>query len=86
MPAAIPSRAFWVMISAVVELIDATLDVTNKYLFLILVTVTVHGVGVVTAPNSQMQGIQASFFLKGVAMTGAALLITQLGARRSERS
>jgi len=92
MPAAIPLRPFWVIISGVVELIGATLIVTNKYprlggwliaIFLIPVTITVHGVGMVTAPDAQMQGIQTSFFLKGVAMTGAALLITQLGVRRA---
>jgi uncharacterized membrane protein YphA (DoxX/SURF4 family) len=95
MPAAIPFRAFWVMISAVVELIGATLIVSNRAprlggwliaIFLVPVTITVHGVGMVTAPDQQMQGIQTSFFLKGVAMTGAALLITQLGVKRVERS
>jgi putative oxidoreductase len=95
MPAVIPFRAFWVMISAVVELIGATLIVTNKYprlggwliaIFLVPVTITVHGVGMVTAPDAQMRGIQTSFFLKGVAMTGTALLITQLGVRRPARS
>jgi putative oxidoreductase len=93
MPAVIPFRAFWVMISAVVELIGAALVLTNKYprlgawlivIFLIPVTITVHGVGMVTAPDEQMRGIQTSFFLKGVAMIGAALLITQVGVKRSE--
>ena len=93
MPAAVPFRTFWVMISAVVELIGATLIVTNKYprlggwliaVFLVPVTVTVHGVGMVTAPDAQMRAIQTSFFLKGVTMTGAALLITQLGIKRSQ--
>jgi len=90
MPAAIPFRAFWVVISAVVELIGATLIATNRYprlggwlivLFLVPVTVTVHGVGMITAPDAQIQAIQTSFFLKGVTMTGAALLITQLGVK-----
>src|SRR6266853_5913198 len=67
MPAIIPFRGFWVMISAVVELIGATLIVTNKYprlggwliaIFLIPVTITVHGVGMVTASDPQMRGIQ----------------------------
>ena len=31
-------------------------------------------------PSAQMRMIQTSMFLKGLAMTGAALLITQLGA------
>jgi putative oxidoreductase len=91
MPAAIPFRPFWVIISAMVELIGATLIAFDRYprlggwllvLFLIPVTVTVHGVAMVTAPDEQMQAAQTSFFLKGVAMTGAALLITQLGVRR----
>ncbi len=91
MPAAIPLRAFWVSISALVELAGATLIVTNIYprlgawlivLFLVPVTVTVHGVAMVNAPDAQMAEIQTSFFLKGVTMTGAALLITQLGVRR----
>jgi uncharacterized membrane protein YphA (DoxX/SURF4 family) len=92
MPAGIPFRTFWVMISAVVELIGATLIVTNKYprlgawliaIFLVPVTVTVHGVGMATAPDAQMRAIQTSFFLKGVTMTGAALLITQFGVKGS---
>ena len=40
----------------------------------------------VTAANQQMAGIQTSFFLKGVTMTGAALLITQLGVHRPQPS
>jgi len=92
MPAAIPFRPFWVMVSAVVELTGATLIVLNRYprlgawlivLFLVPVTVTVHGVAMVSAIDPQMRAIQTSFFLKGVAMTGAALLITQLGVSRS---
>ena len=95
MPAAIPFRTFWVMTSAVVELVGATLIATNRYpclgawlivVFLVPVTITVHGVAMLTAPDRQMQQIQTSFFLKGVAMTGAALLITQLGVRPTERS
>ena len=94
MPAAIPFRTFWVMISAVVELVGATLIAANTYprlggwliaLFLVPVTITVHGVGMVTAPDLEMQRIQTSFFLKGLEMTGGALLITQLGVRRAER-
>ena len=91
MPAAIPFRAFWVIVSGVVELIGATLIVANRYprlggwliaIFLVPVTITVHGVGMVADPDARMRAIQTSFFLKGVTMTGAALLITQLGVRR----
>ena len=93
MPAAIPFRPFWVIISAVVELIGAALIVSNRYprlggwliaIFLVPVTITVHGVGMVTAADPQIQQIQTSFFLKGVAMTGAALLITQRSVHGSE--
>jgi len=95
MPAAIPFRPFWVMISGVVELIGATLIVTNTYprlggwliaIFLVPVTITVHGVALATATDAQMRAIQTSFFLKGVTMAGAALLITQFGVKRSEPS
>ena len=88
MPAVIPFRPFWVVVSAVVELAGATMIVTNRYprlgawlivLFLVPVTIAVHGVAMVTATDPQMQQIQTSFFLKGVTMAGAALLITQLG-------
>lgn len=94
MPAAIPARPFWVVISGVVELIGAALIVSDRYprlggwliaIFLVPVTITVHGVAMVTAPEAQMRAIQLSFFLKGVAMTGAALLITQLGVRSTDR-
>ena len=92
MPEAIPFRTFWVLISGVVELIGAALVVSNRYprlggwlivLFLIPVTITVHGVGMVSEPDARMRAIQVSFFLKGLAMIGCALLITQLGVRRS---
>ena len=93
MPEAIPFREFWVMISAVVELAGAGLILTNRaprlggwliVLFLIPVTIVVHGYGIVSAPDQRMAQIQTSFFLKGLAMIGAALLITQLGVRREQ--
>jgi putative oxidoreductase len=88
MPPAIPFRPFWVAVSAIVEFAGATLVLTNRWprlggwllaLFLIPVTVAVHGVAMVTDPDARMRQIQLSFFLKGIAMTGAALLVTQLG-------
>jgi putative oxidoreductase len=91
MPAAIPFRPFWVVISAVVELAGAALVVANRrprlgawliFLFLVPVTIAVHGVAMVSDPDARMRAIQTSFFLKGVAMAGAALLITQLGVMR----
>jgi uncharacterized membrane protein len=88
LPAAIPLREFWVLVSGVVELAGATMILANKYprfgawliiLFLVPVTIVVHGTAMVTDPDARMRAIQLSFFLKGVTMTGAALLITQLG-------
>ncbi|HSQ01244.1 MAG TPA: DoxX family membrane protein [Candidatus Dormibacteraeota bacterium] len=93
MPAVIPFRAFWVMISALVELLGAALVASNRsprlgawliVLFLVPVTITVHGTGMLSDPDQRMRAIQLSFFLKGITMAGAALLITQLGVRRAE--
>jgi len=92
MPSAIPFRTFWVIISAVVELVGATLIVTDRYarlggwliaIFLVPVTITVHGYGIFAAGDPQMRMMQESFFMKGVTMTGAALLISQLGVKRA---
>jgi uncharacterized membrane protein YphA (DoxX/SURF4 family) len=92
MPAGIPFRPFWVVISAVVELLGAALVLFNRrprlgawliFVFLVPVTVAVHGVAMATATDETMRRIQQSFFLKGVTMAGAALLFTQLGVRES---
>ena len=94
MPEAIPFRPFWVMISGVVELMGAALILTNRmahiggwliFIFLVPVTIVVHGVSMVTTPDPVMEQIQLSFFLKGVAMAGAALLITQLGVVKARQ-
>jgi uncharacterized membrane protein len=91
MPEAIPWRTFWVLVSGLVELIGAAMILTNRYprlgawlivLFLVPVTVSVHGVDMIANPDERMRQMQLSFFLKGVTMTGAALLITQLGVKR----
>lgn len=93
MPAAVPFRPLWVVLSAVVELLGATMIVADRYprlggwllvVFLVPVTITVHGVAMVSAPDAPTRMMQTSFFLKGVSMAGAALLITQLGVRREE--
>jgi uncharacterized membrane protein YphA (DoxX/SURF4 family) len=90
MPEAIPARPFWVISSGIVELVGATLVLLNRsprlggwliVLFLVPVTIVVHGTGM-GDPDARMAAIQTSFFLKGLAMTGGALLITQLGVRR----
>ena len=89
MPEAIPFRDFWVLISGVVELAGAGMILFNWrprlgawliVLFLIPVTVTVHGYEMLYAEGEAMRAIQQASFLKGFALIGAALLITQLGA------
>jgi len=91
MPEAIPFRPFWVMTSGAVELLGASLIVSNRmpqlggwliFIFLVPVTIVVHGVAMATTPDPVMARIQTSFVLKGVAMAGAALLISQLGVVR----
>ena len=95
MHASIPFRTFWVLISGVVELGGASMILFNRsarlggwliVLFLIPVTFTVHGYGMIAAESPEMRAIQTSFFLKGLAMTGAALLISQFGAREQEQA
>lgn len=86
----IPFRTFWVLISGVVELAGGAMILFDRSarlggwliaLFLIPVTFTVHGVEMLMAETAEMQAIQLSFFLKGLAMTGGALLISQFGVR-----
>ena len=90
---AIPFRTFWVLVSGVVELLGAVMILTNRrarlgawliVLFLVPVTITVHGYEMIFAETERMRAMQLSFFLKGLAMTGCALLITQLGAAHPE--
>lgn len=91
----IPFRGFWVAISGGVELLGATLILLNRMprlgawlliVFLVPVTLVVHGLGVVTAPDARTAAVQTSFLLKGLTMTGAALLITQLGLDAPSRA
>ncbi|MEM9405646.1 MAG: DoxX family membrane protein [Acidobacteriota bacterium] len=91
MPEAAPAKVFWVLISGVVELAGAVMILFNwkpklgawlVAIFLVPVTFVVHGYEMVNATDDMMRGIQMSFFLKGLTMTGAALIFTQLGVRR----
>ena len=88
MPATIPFRAFWVIISAVVELVGAAMILFNYrprlggwliVLFLIPVTIVVHGTAMVTLADPIMRAVNVSMFLKGLAMIACALFITQFG-------
>ena len=91
----IPFREFWVVISGVVELAGAIMILFNWkpklgawliVLFLVPVTVVVHGYEMVNAEDAALRSMQLSFFLKGVAMTGAALVFTQLGVKDASSS
>lgn len=93
MPAAIPGRVFWVLISAAVELIGAVFILFDYrprlggwliVLFLIPVTIVVHGTAMVADPSPIMRAINVSFFLKGLAMIACALFITQFGVKTSQ--
>lgn len=88
MPEAIPFRLFWVLLSGVVELAGAAMILFNwrprlggwlLVLFLIPVTIVVHGYEMLYAEGEAMRAIQQASFFKGFALIGAALLITQLG-------
>jgi putative oxidoreductase len=90
MPAAIPGRAFWVVTSALVELVGANLILFNYrprlggwliVLFLVPVTIVVHGTAMIADPSPVMRAVNVSFFLKGLAMIACALFITQFGVK-----
>jgi uncharacterized membrane protein YphA (DoxX/SURF4 family) len=92
MPAVIPGRAFWVSISAVVELAGAAMILFDYrprlggwliVLFLIPVTIVVHGTAMISDPSPVMRAANVSFFLKGLAMIACALFITQSGVKSS---
>ncbi len=77
-------------ISAVVELAGALLILFNYrprlggwliVLFLVPVTIVVHGTAMITLPDPVMRTVNISMFLKGLAMISCALFITQFGVR-----
>ncbi|MEM1248466.1 MAG: DoxX family membrane protein [Acidobacteriota bacterium] len=89
MPESIPYREFWVLLSGVVELLGAGMILFNwrprlgawlLVAFLVPVTILVHGHAMLYAEGEALRALQQASFLKGFAMIGAALLITQLGA------
>ncbi len=89
MPEAIPFREPLILVSGVVELAGAGMILSGWrprlggwliVAFLLPVTITVHGYEMLHAEDAAMRAIQQASFLKGFALIGAALLITQLGA------
>lgn len=88
MPAAVPFPVFLTLISGVVELVGATMILLNWHArlggwllvaFLIPVTIVVHGYALMTETDQVLWALQQAHFLKGIALTGAALLFTQIG-------
>lgn len=88
MPDAVPYKLFWIWLSGVVELAGASMILFNWkprlggwliIAFLLPVTVVVHGYEMLNAQNETIRALQQAHFLKGFALMGAALLITQIG-------
>jgi len=50
-------------------------------LFLVPVTIVVHGTAMLTLPDPVMRAVNVAMFLKGLAMIACALFITQFGVR-----
>ena len=95
MPDEIPFQTFWIYISGIVELMGAAMILLNwrarlgawlLVLFMVLVTMSVHGFEMLYAEAEAERVMQQAHFLKGIALTGAALLITQLGVTSTRRS
>lgn len=94
MPPRMPFPVMLVLISGVVELLGATMILFNwrarlggllLVAFLIPVTLVVHGHALITETDPVLWALQQAHFLKGIALTGAALLITQTGVSHRPR-
>ncbi|MET1412325.1 DoxX family membrane protein [Roseibium sp. HPY-6] len=95
MPGAIPFPVFLVLVSGLVELAGAAMILFNwrprlggwlLILFLVPVTLVVHGYELFTQEDPILWAHQQAHFFKGIALIGAALLITQLGVTPSKAS
>lgn len=90
----IPFRVFLTLVSGVVELAGAAMIAFNwrprlggwlLILFLLPVTIVVHGYEMVTVEDEVLRALQQAHFLKGFSLMGAALFITQMGAGYREK-
>lgn len=88
MPDAVPLKVELTLVSGVVELLGAVMILFNwrarlgawlLIAFLIPVTLVVHGYELITQTDAVLWALQQAHFLKGFALIGAALLITQIG-------
>lgn len=89
MPNIIPASEFWIVLSGLVELAGALMILCNwraklggwlLFIFLIPATFAVHGYQMFTEEDELSRLMQQAHTLKGIALMGAALLITQVGA------
>jgi uncharacterized membrane protein YphA (DoxX/SURF4 family) len=90
MPDEIPLKLFWIYVSGLVELAGAGMILANVrprlgawliVLFMVPVTFAVHGYEMLYAETEPLRAAQQAHFLKGLALTGAALMFTQLGVK-----
>ncbi|WP_196223248.1 DoxX family membrane protein [Roseibium sp. RKSG952] len=88
MPDPVPFPLLWIYLSGVIEFIGAAMILFNwqarlggwlLVLFLLPVTLVVHGHQLATETDPFIWALQQAHFLKGIALIGAALLITQVG-------
>ncbi|MEO0368085.1 MAG: DoxX family membrane protein [Pseudomonadota bacterium] len=88
-PDAVPYKLFWVYLSGIVELLGAAMILFNwrarlgawlLVIFLLPVTIVVHGYEMIYAEDAAMRAIQQASFIKGFVLIGAALFISQVGA------
>ncbi|MBQ4810141.1 hypothetical protein A7985_06635 [Pseudoalteromonas luteoviolacea] len=95
MPEAIPYKVALIWVSGVVELVGAGMILLNwrpklggwlLVIFLLPVTIVVHGYEMLYAEHEVVRALQQAHFLKGFALIGAALLITQIGVYQKEKS
>jgi len=94
LPGAVPYALFWIYLSGVVELSGAVMILLNwraklggwlLIAFLLPVTVVVHGYEMLNAQSEVIRALQQAHFLKGFALIGAALLVTQVGVSSDPR-
>ena len=90
MPGEIPLKLFWIYVSGVIELAGAGMILANYrprlgawliVLFMVPVTLTVHGYEMLYAETEALRAAEQAHFIKGLAITGAALMLTQLGVK-----
>ena len=93
MPDATPYPVFWILVSGIVELAGALMILFNwrprlggwlLVIFLIPVTIVVHGYEMLYAESEVLRAIQQAQFIKGFALVGAALLVTQVGVSHTK--